>query len=190
MGAPEWHENVQLSVLFSRIQLISEDATQSSRIRFLMKNVLDERSNHASRSTSLLPAPAAMGPPPVLLGRVGSVRGDTQTSIDTKLNELENKMNEPFKHMEKLHPVLLARTGSVRGGDPPASVEIKHGESGKMQDELAKRMEHSNVHTHNPNINGKGCDTKRGQEVSISIALAVERTPLRSTASLFLPAIS
>merc|ERR1712151_1353882 len=33
-SAPEWHAHVQLSLLFSRIRILSEDAAQSSRIRF------------------------------------------------------------------------------------------------------------------------------------------------------------
>jgi len=89
-----------------------------------------------------------------------------------------------------MHPVLLGRAGSVRGGDVPARIEMMRKEQGKLLHGSTKNMEQSNVQTQMSDEGGKACEPQCGQEGSLPVALAVERTPLRSAASLFQPAAS
>merc|ERR1719356_2069490 len=50
--APKWHRNEKLLELYSRMALLADDASQTSRIRFLIKNVLDERKTRSNQSST------------------------------------------------------------------------------------------------------------------------------------------
>merc|ERR1719335_523494 len=106
--APEWNGHVRLLVLFSRVRLLSEDTKQSSRIRVLMKNLLDERKCHLERP-SPPPLTPDLGPAkasPVLLGRT------SVTSIASDKSPKDQVMQkEHGKSEQKFHQDQEKKTG-------------------------------------------------------------------------------
>merc|ERR1712151_1424967 len=90
--AAEWRGDVRPLVLFGRLKLLSEDSQQSSRIRVLIKNVLDKRNSRYERLDS--PTVAPKRHPPVLLGRTASMQGGSGHAKQEKSQAEEGNKKE------------------------------------------------------------------------------------------------
>merc|ERR1712151_1410820 len=90
--AAEWRGDVRPLVLFGRLKLLSEDSQQSSRIRVLIKNVLDKRSSRYERLDSPTGAPKRQLS--VLLGRTGSMQGGSGHAMEEKVQAEKGKKKD------------------------------------------------------------------------------------------------